>query len=244
MSVLPRCKFAELAFWPRLPLHKTSSVSPMSQCFLAELSTIVNNLEQSCPSTSWSEGTILFFEQVVCLEALPFHHVTPTLQFLSQIFSCSNHAICSHRMVFVSNDSSGSIYVSVTNKTGGDANTFTIGARQLENYSSNHWQRSGNETMTVQLSTGKTVTINVGKDDHVTFYDDSYEKVATSVVRFNVWTSEQSLSAKFHAFHWMLCSTTCLIRAVFSITDSTCVDFYLPHHDSHLKYLAIDSVST
>jgi len=89
-------------------------------------------------------------------------------------------------MVFVSNNSSGSIYVSVTNNTGGDANTFTIGARQLENYSSNHWQRSGNETMTVQFSTTRSATINVGKDDHITIYDDSYEKVATSVVRFNV----------------------------------------------------------
>jgi hypothetical protein len=89
-------------------------------------------------------------------------------------------------MVFVSNEASGSLRVSITNKSGGDSGNFTIGGSQLENYSSNHWQRSGNEVMTVQFSAGKSVTINVGKDDHIRIYDDCYERSVSEVERLNV----------------------------------------------------------
>jgi hypothetical protein len=89
-------------------------------------------------------------------------------------------------MVFVSNESSGSMIVSITNKSGGSASNYTIGARQLENYSSNHWQRTGNEVMMVQFSAGKSVKINVGKDDNIRIYDDCYERSVSEVVRLDI----------------------------------------------------------
>jgi hypothetical protein len=87
-------------------------------------------------------------------------------------------------MVFVSNESSSSMIVSITNQSGGSTSNYTIGARQLENYSSNHWQRTENEVMMVQFSAGKS--INVSKDDNIRIYDDCYERSVSEVVRLDI----------------------------------------------------------
>ena len=76
-------------------------------------------------------------------------------------------------MVWVSNQSSGAIVVSITNKTGGDNREFTLPTKSLEVWVNNHWQRNSDETATVKLSTGKVVEFTIGKDSFVNIYDDS-----------------------------------------------------------------------
>ena len=76
-------------------------------------------------------------------------------------------------MVWVSNQSSGAIVVSITNKTGCDSSEFTLPTKTLEVWVNNYWQRNGDETATVKLGTGKAVEFIIGKDSFANIYDDS-----------------------------------------------------------------------
>ena len=76
-------------------------------------------------------------------------------------------------MVWVSNQSSGTTLVSITNNTGGNKNEFPISSRGLEDWETNHWFRTGNETFKLQLSNEKTKSFIVAKDNHVMVQEDA-----------------------------------------------------------------------
>ena len=77
-------------------------------------------------------------------------------------------------MVWVSNRAVNTIHVSITNKSGGSAETYTIlpqpGANEV--YAKNHWKRSGNETLTILGDGGKEQLLTVGPSDLVRVYSD------------------------------------------------------------------------
>jgi hypothetical protein len=80
-------------------------------------------------------------------------------------------------MVWVSNHTSEGIAVSITNKTGGSNDTYIVSPcipYKSETKPHNWWARSGSETLKAIVN-GKGVTFTVNKDDHVTFYEDTYE---------------------------------------------------------------------
>jgi len=100
-------------------------------------------------------------------------------------------------MVWVSNHSPSTITVSITAKTGGSASNYTIhpaialgpGGEPVtspgspESWGSNHWSRSGDETLhATYLLSGKEVKFDIHKDDHVTFYTDAYEVYTSKTV--------------------------------------------------------------
>ena len=76
-------------------------------------------------------------------------------------------------MVWVSNQSSGTIVVSITNNSGGDEHDFTIFSRELENRQTNNWTRGGNETMKLRMPNGNKKSLTVGKDNYVIVHDDA-----------------------------------------------------------------------
>jgi len=76
-------------------------------------------------------------------------------------------------MVWVSNQSSVDIRVHITNNTGGSACTFTIYPKQIETWRFNCWTRDGNETATIELASGKTTEIEVGKDAYLKVFNDT-----------------------------------------------------------------------
>ena len=77
-------------------------------------------------------------------------------------------------MVWVSNRGVNTIHVSITNKSGGSAATYTLapqpGANEL--YANNHWKRSGNESLTILRDGGKEQLVTVGPSDFVRVYSD------------------------------------------------------------------------
>ena len=77
-------------------------------------------------------------------------------------------------MVWVSNRAVNTIHVSITNKSGGSAETYTIlpqpGVNEV--YANNHWKRSGNETLTILRDGGKEQLLTVGPSDFVRVYSD------------------------------------------------------------------------
>jgi hypothetical protein len=75
-------------------------------------------------------------------------------------------------MVWVSNQSAGTITVSITNVSGGSANVFNIISRVLENRNLNHWGRTGNEEATVTLANGAVRVFAVAPQDFIKVYDD------------------------------------------------------------------------
>jgi len=84
--------------------------------------------------------------------------------------------ICRATMVWVSNQSSATITVQITNTSGGSANTFTIYPKQNETVPLNHWGRKGPEVATIKLASGKSREIDVGKDSYVKVFDDAILK--------------------------------------------------------------------
>ena len=79
-------------------------------------------------------------------------------------------------MVWVTNQSSGSITVKITNASGGSASTFTIYPKQNETWELNHWQRKAPEVATIKLSNGKSHEIEVAPDAYVKVFDDAILK--------------------------------------------------------------------
>lgn len=83
-------------------------------------------------------------------------------------------------MVWVSNHTSATITISITNQSGGSASVYKVdpaisyGFAIPERSNNNWWSRSGQETLTAHVG-AKEVKFTVAKDDHVTFYEDRYE---------------------------------------------------------------------
>jgi hypothetical protein len=79
-------------------------------------------------------------------------------------------------MVWVTNQSSVTITVQITNTSGGSASTFTIYPKQNETWELNHWQRKGPEVATIKLTSGKGHEIEVLPDAYVKVFDDAILK--------------------------------------------------------------------
>lgn len=86
-------------------------------------------------------------------------------------------------MPWVSNRSGVDIIVSITNKSGGNADKFTVKPAILyatatstipESSDNNYWTRSKAETITVTMGT-KTFHFEVQPNDHANIYDNAYE---------------------------------------------------------------------
>ncbi|KAF4573621.1 hypothetical protein EYR40_003298 [Pleurotus pulmonarius] len=80
-------------------------------------------------------------------------------------------------MVWVSNRSSQTIKVTITNNTGGDGSTFEIVPEPLlvEAWKQNHWSRSGNESATVVFEkSGVKFETTLGALDVLLVYSDTY----------------------------------------------------------------------
>jgi hypothetical protein len=98
------------------------------------------------------------------------------LHLLSQV-DCSCGTVS---MVWVSNHTSSTITVSITNQTGGSNSNYSVDPAIPytfaipERFDNNNWARKGDETLTAQVG-GKQVKFTVGKDDHVTIYEDTYQ---------------------------------------------------------------------
>jgi hypothetical protein len=58
---------------------------------------------------------------------------------------------------------------------------YTFFSKQNESWGTNHWDRGGDETITIQWVSGKRKSFKIGKDAHVIVYDDA---VGTSNVNF------------------------------------------------------------
>jgi hypothetical protein len=76
-------------------------------------------------------------------------------------------------MVWVSNQSSGIITVTITNTSGGSGSAYEILPKDLENWKLNHWSRKGDETATIKLADGKTTKLEVGPQNFIKVYDDT-----------------------------------------------------------------------
>ena len=85
-------------------------------------------------------------------------------------------------MVWISNQSTDTISVSLTKITGGSDATYSLPAKANETYKKNHWNRSGTEFLKVTFSNGKTKDASVEKDDFVLVYDDTIITRANALV--------------------------------------------------------------
>jgi hypothetical protein len=76
-------------------------------------------------------------------------------------------------MVWVSNQTSGTITVTITNTSGGSGSAYEILSKDLENWKLNHWSRKGDETVTIKLANGKSTKFEVGPLQFINVYDDT-----------------------------------------------------------------------
>lgn len=78
-------------------------------------------------------------------------------------------------MVWVSNRAVNTIYISITNKSGGSADTYTLvpQSKVNEGVGKNLWKRSGQETLTILRDGGKEQLLTVGPSDFVRVYSDA-----------------------------------------------------------------------
>ena len=77
-------------------------------------------------------------------------------------------------MVWVSNRASVTIRVTITNRTGGNGREFIRYPNQNEYWVKNHWERSGDETVTIKWDTGKRADYHkVNKNALLTVFDDA-----------------------------------------------------------------------
>ena len=78
-------------------------------------------------------------------------------------------------MVWVSNRDSNTINVTITNKSGGSAETYTLvpQSKWYEGAGRNLWKRSGQETLSILRDGGKEQSLTVGPNDFVRVYSDA-----------------------------------------------------------------------
>lgn len=78
-------------------------------------------------------------------------------------------------MVWVSNRANQKIYISITNKTGGSADAYTVIPQSTQNESvgKNLWKRSGQETVAILREGGKEQSFEVGPSDFIRVYSDA-----------------------------------------------------------------------
>ncbi|KIJ37881.1 hypothetical protein M422DRAFT_259494 [Sphaerobolus stellatus SS14] len=76
-------------------------------------------------------------------------------------------------MVWVLNNTSGDITVSVTGTSGGASGDYVITTATPPHMAQNHWQRTATETLKATLTNGKTYTESIGPNDQITIYDDA-----------------------------------------------------------------------
>jgi hypothetical protein len=88
-------------------------------------------------------------------------------------------------MVWVSNQSSGIITITITNASGGSAVTYEILSKDLENWGLNYWYRKGDETATVKLANGKTTKFQVGPQQFIKVYDDTIAAFEAPTTHFS-----------------------------------------------------------
>lgn len=86
-------------------------------------------------------------------------------------------------MVWISNQSSATIIVSITDKTGGDSSEYNVFSKPFESWPANHWSRGGDETATVKYTNGKTFKFTVGKDKFVNVYEDAVVLFDSEAIR-------------------------------------------------------------
>ncbi|KAJ7206547.1 hypothetical protein GGX14DRAFT_568102 [Mycena pura] len=77
-------------------------------------------------------------------------------------------------MVWVSNYASVTIVVSVTTNNGGNGSNFDIYPKQNETWGQNHWERKGDDDITITWAGGKTTTFTIHKNDRVLVWDGAY----------------------------------------------------------------------
>ena len=77
-------------------------------------------------------------------------------------------------MVWVSNKTSDTIDVRVTNETGGSSNFSAVANDGVETASQNNWPRTGAEKATVKFRNAKKLfTVDVEANDKLEVYNDS-----------------------------------------------------------------------
>ena len=88
-------------------------------------------------------------------------------------------------MVWISNQTSATITVSISNKTGGNDSDYSVPPKGFEGWSPNHWQRRDVETAKIRVvESQKTFEFNVGKDKFVNVYKDSVVMWDSEAIRF------------------------------------------------------------
>ncbi|KIJ23110.1 hypothetical protein M422DRAFT_257509 [Sphaerobolus stellatus SS14] len=115
---------------------------------------------------------------------LPFcesFHLTPILLINGPL---SPSPLEPHTMVWVLNNTSGNITVSVTATSGGDPGDFVITTATLPNMGQNHWKRTATETLNATLTNGKTYTGGIGPNDQITIYNDAVVIIAVTNTSF------------------------------------------------------------
>jgi hypothetical protein len=91
------------------------------------------------------------------------------------------HLLSQIIMVWVSNYASVTIFVTVTNNTGGSGAEFPVYPKQNETWEKNHWSRGGDETISIRWDSGKKTSYKIQKNARVIVYDDA---VGTSAADF------------------------------------------------------------
>jgi hypothetical protein len=76
-------------------------------------------------------------------------------------------------MVWFTNRSSGSVGVTITNKSGGSDSDYMLLPNTLEMRTTNHWNRKGDEEATIRLANGKNKQFKIKKDQYVIVYEDT-----------------------------------------------------------------------
>ncbi|KIJ48969.1 hypothetical protein M422DRAFT_247343 [Sphaerobolus stellatus SS14] len=85
-------------------------------------------------------------------------------------------------MVWVLNNTSGDITVSVTGTSGGASGDYVITTATPPHMAQNHWQRTATETLKATLTNGKTYTESIGPNDQMTIYDDAVVIIDSEMV--------------------------------------------------------------
>ncbi|KIJ32895.1 hypothetical protein M422DRAFT_265234 [Sphaerobolus stellatus SS14] len=109
-------------------------------------------------------------------------HSTPILLINGPLSPSSSEP--HQTMVWVLNNTSGNITVSVTVTSGGDPSSFVITTATPLNMGQNHWQRTATETLKATLTNGKTYTGAIGANDQITIYDDAVVIIAVTNASF------------------------------------------------------------